>query len=152
VKLIGLMPFIQTSSNSTQRRLRFLSSIPATLATIGGALAFTPSHLRAALVRLGSSDPLDPFSMDATTKLIRADSIRVAFTLASHEFADLDSEEAWDDVEHFCGRCVCDSIWSSSLPAYKMRADEPVGRKYALDESDCGVRRTCPGDVGGHKA
>lgn len=62
---------------------------------------------------------MDQDSVDVTAALLRPDAVRVAFTLAHHEFRDLDHDETdgWGDVEHFASqeRCVCPAERSPSL-------------------------------------
>jgi hypothetical protein len=103
------MPFVQTTHNGTQRRLRLLARAPALLAAAGVLLAALPRALRGALVQVATGG-IDSEGAATTAALMRSDALRVAFTLAHHEFTDLDSSAGWLDVEHFSGRCALQQL------------------------------------------
>ena len=113
------MPFVRTSpQHPVQRRLRFLASIRALLAAAATVFTLLPLPLRRYLAVAGGGK-MDKDSVDVTAALLRPDAVRVAFTLAHHEFRDLDHDDTdgWGDVEHFASqeRCVCPAELSPSL-------------------------------------
>lgn len=98
------MPFIQTTrSNGVQKRLRALSHVPQLLAVVGTFLALLPMSIRALIARAAGPE-MDTECTQTTAALMRSDSVRVAFTMAYHEFMNLDSDEGWKDLEHFANR------------------------------------------------
>ena len=111
------MPFIQTTrASSVQIRLRAMSHASSLLAVVGALLAILPQPVRMLMVQLAHGD-MDKECTDTTTALVRADAVRVAFTMAYFEFMDLDSDEGWRDVEHFSDRCVVTCV-QHSLPMH----------------------------------
>eukprot|EP00892_Ulva_mutabilis_P001939 jgi/Ulvmu1/11746/UM008_0159.1 len=106
IQLIGLMPFVHTSPQQpVQRRLRFLASIRGLLGTAAILLSLLPTAIRKQLAIVGGGK-MDSECVDVTAALIRPDVVKVAFTLAHHEFHDLDSEasDGWEDFEHFASQ------------------------------------------------
>ena len=69
-----------------------------------------PMALRTHLAIMGGGK-MDKECVEVTASLLRPDVVRVAFTLAHHEFSDLDKDatDGWDDFEHFAAqsRCAC---------------------------------------------
>ena len=110
------MPFIQTTQNSVQMRLRAMSHVASLLAVVGALLAILPQAVRALIVQLAHGD-MDKECAHTTTALMRSDAVRVAFTMAYHEFIDLNSREGWRDVEQFSDRCAVNGLLHR-LPAH----------------------------------
>lgn len=103
IQLIGLMPFVHTvPEHPVQKRLRFLASIRFLLGAAATILPLLPFRVKTFLAAKGGGK-MDQESVDVTAALIRPDVIRVAFTLAAHEFHDLDNDatDGWADFEHF---------------------------------------------------
>jgi hypothetical protein len=108
--VIGLMPFIETSRDQArQEYIRSLAKHAGRMAMIAGAVSLLPRpFLRFLLSRIDGG--MDAASVDASIALCRRDVALVAFTLASHEFRELSSQQGWEDLEYFArsGRCgVC---------------------------------------------
>lgn len=100
------MPFIHTSpQDPVQRRLRFLASIRVLLGMVATLFILLPQSVRQYLAVVGGGK-MDKESVNVTAALLRPDVVRVAFTMAHHEFRDLDDEatDGWSDFEHFAAQ------------------------------------------------
>lgn len=106
IQLIGLMPFLHTCPrHPVQRRLRFLASVRVVLGMLATFFIVLPRSVRQHLAVVGGGK-MDEESVDVTAALLRPDAVRVAFTLAHHEFSDLDdtATDGWHDFEHFASQ------------------------------------------------
>lgn len=110
VKLIGLMPFIQTNpGNRKQAFMRRICDYAGALAAVAHALEFVPPPLRRYLLHTFGG-AMDGGCLGVTDALVRWDSTRTAFTLAKHEFIDLDDAGIWALVSRLRGRCALLSV------------------------------------------
>lgn len=108
VHVIGVMPFVEMGAPSaTQRRLRLLSNAPSVVAAIAAVFARLPLSLRTSLVKWAEPE-MEPEALEATVGIVTGAVARAAFTMAWHEFHDLQSELGWLDVQHLAaaGRCA----------------------------------------------
>jgi hypothetical protein len=111
IKVIGLMPFIQTNpTNRKQRFMRHICDYAGALAAVAHALEFVPRSVRRFLLGTFAGD-LDVGCLAVTDSLVRWDSTRTAFTLAKHEFIDLDDPSIWELVSRLRGRYALLLAW-----------------------------------------